>query len=143
MELILDSRIRDDERLKLYKIMNRAVKDIMTTPVVTTTIEVTTGYVRELMERKQVSAIPIVQLNGQKIVLKGIITTSDLRGITDEDTPVDLFMSRQVESVAKETSLKEAAKKMVKKDLHHLVVMDNEKMVGIISSMDFVEMASE
>lgn len=123
--------------------MNRAVKDIMTTPVVTTTIEVTTGYVRELMERKQVSAIPIVQLNGQKIVLKGIITTSDLRGITDEDTPVDLFMSRQVESVAKETSLKEAAKKMVKKDLHHLVVMDNEKMVGIISSMDFVEMASE
>lgn len=119
--------------------MTRTVKDIMTTPVVTTTIDSTIAYVRELMERKQISAIPIIKLDKEKIILKGIVTTSDLRGITDETTPVDFIMSKQVESVHKETTLKEAAQKMLTKDLHHLVVMDQNKMVGIVSSMDFVE----
>ena len=118
--------------------MVKTVKDIMTTPVITTTIDVTTAYVRELMERKQISAIPIVKLDKEKILLKGIVTTSDLRGITDEKMPVDLAMSKQIESIHKETTLKEAAQKMLSKELHHLVVMDQGKIVGIISSLDFV-----
>jgi len=122
--------------------MYRKVKDIMTTPVITTTIDGNTGYIRELMERKQISAVPIVKLDKEKILLKGIVTTSDLRGITDEKMPIDLIMSKQVESVHKDTTLKEAAQKMLSKEMHHLVVMDQDKVAGIISSMDFVEIAA-
>ena len=122
--------------------MYRKVKDIMTTPVITTTIDGNTGYIRELMERKQISAVPIVKLDKEKILLKGIVTTSDLRGTTDEKMPIDLIMSKQVESVHKDTTLKEAAQKMLSKEMHHLVVMDQDKVVGIISSMDFVEIAA-
>ncbi len=68
------------------------------------------------MERKQISAVPIVKLDKEKILLKGIVTTSDLRGITDE--------------------------KMLSKEMHHLVVIDQDKVAGIISSMDFVEIAA-
>ncbi len=124
--------------------MSKVVKDIMTAPVITTTIDATTAKVRELMERKQVSAIPIVRLeDNDKITLKGIVTTSDLRGITDESTPVDLIMSTHVESVEKDAPISIAAKKMVERDMHHLVVMEHGKVVGIISSMDFVKLAME
>lgn len=123
--------------------MNITVEQIMAAPVVTTTIDSTTGYVRELMERKQVSAIPIVELDGDNINLKGIVTTSDLRGIKDESTEVDIIMSRLMESVAKDTPIKTAAKKMLEHDMHHLVVMEDGKIVGIVSSMDFVRVVSE
>ncbi len=123
--------------------MNRTVGQIMASPVVTTTIDSTTGYVRELMERKQVSAIPIVELDGENINLKGIVTTSDLRGIKDESTEVDIIMSRLIESVSKDAPIKTAAKKMLEHDMHHLVVMENGKIVGIVSSMDFVKVVSE
>ena len=119
--------------------MNTTVEKIMAAPVVTTTLGSTTGYVRELMERKQVSAIPIVELDGDNINLKGIVTSSDLRGIKDESTEVDIIMSRVIESVSRDTTIKNAAKKMVDLDVHHLVVMENRKIVGIISSMDFVK----
>ena len=120
--------------------MNKTVEEVMITPVVTTTVEVTVAYVRELMERKQVSAIPIVELDGKKIHLKGIVTTSDLKGIEDESIGVDLVMSCAIESVAKESSIRAAGKKMLAKELHHLVVMEADKIVGIISSMDFVRL---
>ena len=121
--------------------MKKTVKDIMTAPVITTTINATTAKVREVMERKQVNAIPIVRImEGEKVQIEGIVTTSDLRGITDETTPVDLIMSSHIESVEKDASISVAAKKMVEKDMHHLIVMDDDRVVGIISSMDFVKM---
>jgi CBS domain-containing protein len=123
--------------------MNLTVEKIMASPVVTTTIGSTTGYVRELMERKQVSAIPIVQLDGEKIHLKGIVTTSDLRGIEDESTGVDIIMTRSLKSVEKQTPVKDAAKLMIEKDLHHLVVIENDKIVGIVSSIDFVKIIAK
>ncbi|KAA3633894.1 MAG: CBS domain-containing protein [Bacteroidetes bacterium] len=123
--------------------MNKTVEQIMAAPVVTTTLDSTTGYVRELMERKQVSAIPIVELDGDNINLKGIVTTSDLRGIKDESTEVDIIMSRLIESVSRDTPIKTAAKKMLEHDMHHLVVMEEGKIVGIVSSMDFVRVVSE
>jgi CBS domain-containing protein len=122
--------------------MTNTVEKIMAAPVVSTTVDSTTGYVRELMERKQVSAIPIVELDKEHIILKGIVTSSDLRGIKDETTEVDIIMSRVIESVSRDTTIKNAAKKMVELDVHHLVVMEEKKIVGIISSMDFVKIVA-
>jgi CBS domain-containing protein len=128
---------------KQIKLMGKTVENIMAAPVVTTTLGSTTGYVRELMERKQVSAIPIVELQGEKISLKGIVTNSDLRGIKDESTDVEFIMTRRIETVSKSTSIREAARKMVDKEMHHLVVMEQGKLVGIISSMDFVKVVAQ
>lgn len=119
--------------------MNKTIENIMVSPVVTTTLGSTTGYVRELMERKQVSAIPIVELIDDKINLKGIVTSSDLRGIKDESTEVDIIMTRAVKTVSKETLINVAAKLMIDQDMHHLIVVENGKIVGMVSSMDFVK----
>lgn len=123
--------------------MATTVEKIMVSPVVTTTLDSTTGYVRELMERKRVSAIPIVSLKDKKINLLGIVTNRDLRGVKDESTDVVFVMTSRVKSVPKDTPLHEAARKMIENDMHHLVVVENEKVVGIISSMDFVKAVAD
>lgn len=123
--------------------MATTVEKIMVSPVVTTTLDSTTGYVRELMERKRVSAIPIVSLKDEKINLLGIVTNRDLRGVKDESTDVVFVMTSRVKSVPKDTPLHEAARKMIENDMHHLVVVENEKVVGIISSMDFVKAVAD
>ncbi len=116
------------------------VEDFMIFPVVTVTEQSDIKFVRELMERKQVSAILVVRPTDDKIELKGIVTSSDLRGVKDEMAEVEVFMSRVVECISKTTTAKEAAQRMEEKGMHHLVVMENDKIVGMLSSMDFVKL---
>ncbi len=122
--------------------MTTPVREIMQTPVVTTVEEATIAYVRELMERKKVSAIPIVEIMGDRVNIKGIITNSDIRGITDETLFVMDYMTKPVLTVTPETTMKTAGELMLKNNCHHLVVMEKNRITGIISSMDFVRMAT-
>ena len=122
--------------------MTTPVKDIMQAPVVTTVEDATVAYVRELMERKQVSAIPIVQILNEVVRVRGIITNSDIRGISDETLPVTDFMTKPVLTVTEGTTIKTAGELMLKNNCHHLLVMDKNKITGIISSMDFVKLAT-
>lgn len=116
------------------------VKDLMVSPVVATTVESDVAYVRELMERKGVSCIPIVGLDGE---VKGIITTDDIIGLPDESLNVTEVMARQVFAVAPTDSVQAAAKEMLSRNVHHLVVMEKRKLAGMLSSLDFVRMVAE
>ncbi|HQU58218.1 MAG: CBS domain-containing protein [Phaeodactylibacter sp.] len=116
------------------------VKDLMVSPVVATTVESDVAYVRELMERKGVSCIPIVGPAGE---VKGIITTDDIIGLPDESLNATEVMARQVFAVAPTDSVQAAAQEMLSRNVHHLVVMDNGKLAGMLSSLDFVRMVAE
>lgn len=122
--------------------MTTPVKKIMKAPVVTTVEDANIAYVRELMERKGVNAIPIVHVVNDKVSIKGIITSSDIRGITDETLPVSDYMTNPVLTVTENTTIKTAGELMLKNNCHHLLVMDKNRIIGIISSMDFVKMAT-
>lgn len=122
--------------------MTTVVKEIMKAPVVTTVEEANISYIRELMERKSVNAIPIVHIHNDKVDIRGIITSSDIRGITDETLPVSDYMTNPVLTVTEETTLKTAGELMLKNNCHHLLVMDKNRITGIISSMDYVKMAT-
>jgi CBS domain-containing protein len=123
--------------------MQILVKDFMKTPVVTTVLNSEAGYVRELMERKDVNAIPVVALNGAKAHLKGIVTSTDLRGLEDESTLVEDIMTSNVLAIDKNADAKAAAALMLKHSVHHLVVMEEEEIVGMLSSLDFVKLVAE
>lgn len=114
----------------------------MSSPVVTTTPDSSCAYARELMERKQVNAIPIVDINRKKIKPLGIITTNDIKGLIDETIGVNIIMSKPLKCIDKDTTMQEAAKKMIEHHTHHLLVIEEEKMIGILSSLDFVKMAA-
>ena len=123
--------------------MNTSVKDLMSTPVVTTTIDAHVGYARELMERKDVSAIPVIELGDGHMEIRGILSLYDLSGVVDESIPVTEIMSTTVQVIEPDMSAAEAATVMVNHGIHHLVVMNGGRIVGMLSSLDFVRLISE
>ena len=124
--------------------MRIQVKDMMRAPVVTVVVKSDVRYVRELMERKEVNAIPVVDLDDEKrITIRGIITSTDLRGVTDESTPIEQLMSSKVHVVSKNASALAAGKMMLRHHVHHLVVMEDGRIIGMVSSSDFVKVVAE
>jgi CBS domain-containing protein len=49
-------------------------------------------------------------------------------------------MTSKTHVVGVDSGVKDAAKMLLKHHVHHLVVMDDGQVVGIVSSMDFVEL---
>ena len=123
--------------------MKVPVKEFMSKPVVTTTVDSNVAYVRELMERKDVSAIPVVELREGYLKVRGIVTRYDLSGITDERLPVTEVMSDELQVIPADTSAIKAAGLMIEHGIHHLVIMEKGRLSGIISLMDFVRLLSE
>lgn len=121
--------------------MRIQVKDFMTIPVVTTVPERDVAFVRELMERKEVHAIPIVEYNGD-IEIKGIITATDLIGIPDETIQAKDVMSTKLMTVSPEMEAREAARLMLDKGIHHLIVLKDDQVAGMVSAMDFVRLVA-
>lgn len=119
------------------------VKDLMTSPVVTAEVGVDVAFIRELMERKNVSAIPIVEVNEGEIDVKGIVTATDLRGIKDETIRATEIMTKNVQVIPKRTSVQAAAAAMLRNGVHHLVILDKGHLIGIISSLDFTKLVAE
>ncbi len=124
--------------------MRMQVKDIMMAPVKTTTAESDASYLRELMERKRVHSIPIVEIiNENNFEIRGIVTATDLRGLTDEAIQAEDIMTSKVHVVSPESSVQAAAKMMLRHEVHHLVVMHEGRIVGMLSALDFVKLVAE
>lgn len=116
------------------------VKDIMKVPVVATTVESDAAYVRELMERKGVGCIPVVGLDGRP---NGIVTADDIVGLPDESLNVAEVMTRPVFTIGPSVGVQAAAREMLQLNVHHLVVVDEGRLVGMLSSLDFVRVLAE
>ena len=119
------------------------VQELMRQPVSSTVLSETVGTVRDLMHQKQIGAVPIVELIGERILLRGIVTSTDLMGVYDDTVPIAQVMSRKVYTVAPEQQLAWAARLMLQHDVHHLIVVEQERIVGILSALDFVRLFAE
>lgn len=94
--------------------------------------------VSQKMKQLNVGAIPIVE--GEQLV--GMITDRDIviRGIAGKIPPsskVEKIMSDKLITVTPQTSTKEAAELMAKHQIRRLPVVENDKLVGILSLGDF------
>src|SRR5262245_51961221 len=78
--------------------------------------------------------LPVIE-NGKLI---GIITDHDLRAHRGywEHTKVNGVMTEKVFTVTPETTLEEAAQLMLQKQIGGLPVLDDKRLVGIISASD-------
>jgi len=128
--------------------MRIQVKDFMSTSVITAGEEISVGEVRTLMAQEQIHAIPILGPTGESInletALQGIITATDLCRVVDDNIPVkEVLIPALVHVINKNTSAKSAAKMMLKHQVHHLVVMEDGKIIGMISSLDFVKLVAK
>jgi CBS domain-containing protein len=136
----------------------------MSSHVVSLSADATVHEALEQFVENRVSALPIVDNNERCI---GIITATDLVEITydiDDDLthtdtlnassrrrlvdkligtvgnePVTSYASEKVASIAGSSSLQAAARLMLREQVHHLpVVNEQEQLIGILSTMDVV-----
>ena len=128
--------------------MRIQVKDFMSKSVITAGEEISVGEVRTLMAQEQIHAIPILGPTGESINLEndlqGIITATDLCRVLDDNIAVkEVLIPALVHVINKNTSAKSAAKMMIKHNVHHLIVMEDGKIIGMISSLDFVKLVAK
>jgi len=122
------------------------IRDIMTRGVITVPLDRYVRNVADIMSRQNVSGIAVVDHAG---AVMGMISEIDmLKVILDEsllDDTVEVIMNHNVQSVKPSTSLKTAAKIMMEKDIHRLLILSepgvgaSQRAVGIISASDIVK----
>lgn len=123
--------------------MRIQVKDFMTTAVIAVDGRTKIGEIRDIMQREKIHALPIVYNTDGNIVVLGIVTSSDLCCQVDNNLPVEEAVElKKVHVLPTNASAKSAADMMIKHHVHHLVVMGNGKLVGMISSLDFVKLVA-
>jgi CBS domain-containing protein len=125
--------------------LDKKVKDIMTTDVVTTTSDVDVVNAFEKLMEFKISSLPVLE-DGKLI---GIITATDVGHnlILDKyelGTRVEEIMIKSVVTVSPEDTLETAIKAMKEGVsssgiLNQLPVVEDGKLVGIISDGDIIQ----
>jgi len=121
----------------------KEVRDIMTKTVQTVLYDTSVGHLEDMFAAQNISAAPLVN-DQDKMV--GFVTKSDIsRFDSMGDDPffvkVHSIASRKVVTVQPATSIADAGQKMLDEHVHHLVVIEGEAIVGILSAFDFVKLA--
>jgi len=125
--------------------LNKKVKEIMTTDVITTTSDIDVVYAFEKLMKHKISSLPVVEDDE----LVGIITATDVGHnlILDKyelGTTVDEIMIKSVITISPEDSIETAIKVMKEGTsssdiLNQLPVVEDGKLMGIISDGDIIQ----
>ena len=117
-----------------------AVGSHMTPNPLAASPDLTVDRVRQMMSQSRVRSLPV--LEGDKVV--GMVTDRDL-AFSDAtgDTAIGLLMTRDVVPVSPMTSMREAALLLFESEVDGLPVVDNHKLVGIITRSDILKVFAE
>ena len=123
------------------------VKDVMTKEVITVSPETTFSEAMDIIRKKGIRRLPVVK--NEKVV--GIITEKDLLSASpSQATTLDVWeltsllsklkikqiMKKDVVHVHPNTPIEDAAKIMSDKKIGSLIVLEEERLVGIITESD-------
>ena len=124
--------------------MNRKVKEIMTTDVITTTSDVDVVFAFEKLMENKISSLPVVE--NDKLI--GIITATEVGHnlILDKyelGTSVEEIMITPVVTVSPDNTIEEAVNIMKENVssgiLNQLPVVEDGKLLGIVSDGDIIQ----
>ncbi len=129
------------ERMLLEILAGRrqaAVKasDIMSYPVVTVTEDTIVEEVVMILRDIGCTGLPVVD-DQDKVV--GVISRRDFKKIKKPghmQSPIKAFMSRNVITISSDKNAIEVARLMIKHDIGRIPVIENEKIIGIITRSD-------
>lgn len=115
------------------------VRELMTSSVVSISPEETAELAARLLSRHNLGALPVINAEGR---LRGIVTDRDLalRCIAAENDPahtrVSEVMTRGVVAVTPHDDVREASRLMAAEQVRRLPVIDQGKVVGMLSLGD-------
>jgi len=111
------------------------ISDIMSFPVVTVDAATSMEEIALILRDKGCTGVPVVE--NDKLV--GVISRRDFRKIKKESNlkaPVKAYMSREIVTIEPGKSPMEASRLMVKHDIGRLPVVDEGRIIGIITRSD-------
>jgi nanoRNase/pAp phosphatase (c-di-AMP/oligoRNAs hydrolase)/CBS domain-containing protein len=111
------------------------LSDLISYPVLTVDATMPMEAVREFLEENGCTGVPVV--NGDQMV--GVISIRDFRKVKKTahmQSPVKAFMSTDIISIAPDKSPMEAARIMIRHDIGRMPVVEDDKLIGIISRSD-------
>lgn len=128
----------------------KPVSEIMTKDVITLSKSDTLEHAEYLLKSNNIRHVPVVK--GEQII--GMLSYTDLLRISfadavdEEEETVDAVvynmftigqvMAKNLISVTSSTTIKEVAEILSKKEFHAIPVIDNEKLVGIVTTTDLI-----
>jgi CBS domain-containing protein len=123
---------KTEERMIALKI-----KEIMTTDVRTISANDSISEAANIMKQLDVGSVPVVDNN----LLVGIITDRDLvlRGLAmgkNAQESVSTIMSKDITTVTPDEDVHKAADIMASKQIRRLPIVENDRLVGIVSIGD-------
>jgi len=124
--------------------MKMPVREIMTMNVITAENTMTALEGARKMTEHKIGSLVITE--DDKPI--GIVTERDMiqklmsKGIAPDSVMLKDVMSQPLITIKPDESLSSAAQKMLEKDIRRLPVVENDKLVGIITDADMVSFAS-
>lgn len=118
------------------------VGEMMNSNVISVAPEESVAFAARLLSRYNVGSLPVCAADGR---LKGIVTDRDivLRCVAaengPENTPVKDVMTRNIVSVAPQDDVREATRLMAAEQIRRLPVVQNGRVVGMISLGDMAK----
>ncbi len=112
----------------------------MSSPVLTIEPTTTVNELKTVFKEKSLHSAPVLELDG---TIAGIITSSDLIAVHNETLQARQILTPKVHICIPNNRVKDAAKTMAKHGVHHMVIMEDGKVIGMISSMDIVKVYAE
>lgn len=120
--------------------MNVKVHELMTERVLAAEPHQTVAHVRGMMEHNHVHALPVLDSEGRPV---GIVSTADVAGGDRDGSPVSSVMTTKVYTVSRTDGPHVAARIMRNHRIRHVVVTDEQKVVGILSAFDLLALVED
>ena len=122
------------------------VKDLMNTAVVTVRVDQKVSELFDILQEAHVKGAPVLDGAG---ALVGFVSQEDVmfgslggsRGA--EAAEVADIMTSPAMSVTEATTVEELARMMWRFRIHHMPVVRGDRLVGMVSSLDFCRLAAE
>ena len=122
--------------------MAKSVREIMTVNIETIGLEDNAQTAAKKMKEKNVSSLVVMDVNNQAV---GIVTERDLvaqvccHEASSKEYIIRHVMSSPVATIDPDSTVETAANLMQENKVKHLVVVDENKTVGIITSSNFIK----
>jgi len=120
--------------------MKQPISALMQRQVSVVEMDQTVGQVEALFAERKLSWAPVLEPQGEII---GVVSAHDLvqfhaQGRDAATVPAWQLCTYKPITVSGDTPMAEVAREMVARHIHHVVVTEQGRVAGVVSSLDFV-----